>query len=112
MIRAPDEIDRAAHEHRASHCASNGTPRRTSATSESTEFPSQKLSGSSRPRLIIWDADYSESEDRFIAIGPIDRGIVVIVYTEPEEDLIRIIGARLANKREQALYRSHMDRYK
>jgi hypothetical protein len=96
-------------------CASNGTPRRTSATSESTESPSQKLSGSSRPRtdyLEIFDADYSESEDRFIAIGPIDRGIVVIVYTEPEEDLIRIIGARLANKREQALYRSHMDRYK
>jgi uncharacterized DUF497 family protein len=37
---------------------------------------------------------------------------VVVVYTEPEDDLIRIIGARLANKREQALYRSYMDRYK
>jgi uncharacterized DUF497 family protein len=72
-------------------------------------------SGAERRRLIIWrssDADHSESEDRFIAIGPIDRGIVVIVYTEPEEDLIRIIGARLANKREQALYRSHVDRSK
>jgi uncharacterized DUF497 family protein len=37
---------------------------------------------------------------------------VVVVYTEREEALIRIIGARLANKREQALYRSHMDRTK
>jgi uncharacterized DUF497 family protein len=37
---------------------------------------------------------------------------VVVVYTEPEDVLIRIIGARLANKREQALYRSYMDRYK
>ncbi len=62
--------------------------------------------------LEIFDATHSEFEDRFIAIGPIDRGLVVVVYTEPEDDLIRIIGARLANKREQALYRSYMDRYK
>jgi hypothetical protein len=62
--------------------------------------------------LEIFDADHSESEERFIAIGPIDRGIIVIVYTEPEEGLVRIIGARLASKREQAMYHSHMDRYK
>jgi uncharacterized DUF497 family protein len=62
--------------------------------------------------LEIFDAAHSEFEDRFIAIGSIDRGLVVVVYTEPEDDLIRIIGARLANKREQALYRSYMGRYK
>lgn len=62
--------------------------------------------------LEIFDAEHSELEDRFIAIGPIDRGLVVVVYTEPEEDVIRIIGARTANKREQALYRSQMDRIK
>jgi uncharacterized DUF497 family protein len=62
--------------------------------------------------LEIFDVEHSELEDRFIAIGPIDRGLVVVVYTEREEDLIRIIGARLANKREQALYRSYMDQYK
>jgi uncharacterized DUF497 family protein len=60
--------------------------------------------------LEIFDAEHSEFEDRFIAIGPIARGLVVVVYTEPEEDIIRIIGTRLANKREQDLYRSHMDR--
>ncbi len=60
--------------------------------------------------LEIFDAEHSELEDRFIAIGPIARGLVLVVYTEREEDIIRIIGARLANKREQALYRSHMDR--
>ncbi len=32
---------------------------------------------------------------------------MVVVYTEREEDLIRIIGARLANKREQALPLAH-----
>jgi uncharacterized DUF497 family protein len=61
--------------------------------------------------LEIFDAAHSELEDRFIAIGSIDRGLVVVVYTESEDDLIRIIGARLANKRERALYRSTMDRY-
>jgi uncharacterized DUF497 family protein len=37
---------------------------------------------------------------------------VVIVYTEPDEDTIRIIGARWANKREQSLYRSYMEQYR
>ena len=62
--------------------------------------------------LEIFDVEHSEFEDRFIAIGPIDRGLVVVVYTEREEEIIRIIGARFANKREQALYRSHRDHKK
>ena len=59
--------------------------------------------------LEVFDAEHSESEDRFIALGPIDRGVVVVVYTEREENLVRIIGARLANKREQAMHRTYMD---
>ena len=62
--------------------------------------------------LEIFDAEHSEVEDRFIAIGTIKRGIVVVVYTEREEGLIRIIGARMANKREQEFFRSQMDKYK
>lgn len=62
--------------------------------------------------LEIFDAEHSEAEDRFIAVGPIERGIVVVVYTERDEDMIRIIGARLANKREQELFSSHMGRYR
>ena len=72
----------------------------------------QRLFESGADYLEIFDAEHSKLEDRFIAIGPIDRGLVVVVYTEREEDLIRIIGARLANKREQALYRSYLDRYR
>jgi uncharacterized DUF497 family protein len=34
-------------------------------------------------RLDVFDGDHSESEDRFIAIGPIDRGLAVGVYTDP-----------------------------
>jgi len=59
--------------------------------------------------LEIFDSEHSDFEDRFIAIGPIERGLVVIVFTEREEDIIRIIGARWANNREQSLYRSYMD---
>ena len=59
--------------------------------------------------LEIFDSEHSEFEDRFIAIGPVDRGLVVVVYTEREEENVRIIGARMANKREQSLYRSYMD---
>ena len=36
--------------------------------------------------LEIFDSEHSDFEDRFIAIGPISRGLVVVVYTEREED--------------------------
>lgn len=62
--------------------------------------------------LEIFDSEHSDFEDRFIAIGPIGRGLIVVVYTEREEDVTRIIGARLANKNEQSLCRSHMDQYR
>ncbi len=72
-------------------------------------FGSAALFESAVDYLEIFDEDHSEAEDRFIAIGAIERGLVVVVYTEPEEDLVRIIGARMASKREQSLYRSYMD---
>jgi uncharacterized DUF497 family protein len=54
--------------------------------------------------LEIFDDEHSVTEDRFIAIGPIRRGLVLIVWTERDEETIRIISARWATKREQALY--------
>jgi uncharacterized protein len=54
--------------------------------------------------LEIFDVEHSEAEDRFIAIGPIRRGLVLVVWTEREEDTIRIISARWATKRERLLY--------
>jgi uncharacterized DUF497 family protein len=59
--------------------------------------------------LEIFDPDHSEMEDRFISIGPIRRGIVLVVWTERDEDTIRLISARWATQREQALYHQHMD---
>lgn len=44
--------------------------------------------------LEIYDLEHSDVEERFIAIGPIGRGLVLIVFTERTEDTIRIISAR------------------
>ncbi|HYC88000.1 MAG TPA: BrnT family toxin [Thermoanaerobaculia bacterium] len=54
--------------------------------------------------LEIFDDEHSVTEDRFIAIGPIQRGLVLIVWTERDEETIRIISARWATNREQNLY--------
>lgn len=59
--------------------------------------------------LEIFDEVHSEMEDRFIAIGPIARGIVLVVWTERDEEILRIISARWASEREQALYYSYRD---
>lgn len=58
--------------------------------------------------LEIFDEAHSYDEDRFIAIGPISRGIVLVIYTEQEEDIVRIISARFATKREAEMYRSYV----
>jgi uncharacterized protein len=62
--------------------------------------------------LEIADEFHSEREPRFIAVGPIPRGLVLVVWTELTGETIRIISARPATKREQVLYHSHMDRHR
>jgi hypothetical protein len=60
--------------------------------------------------LEIYDAEHSDVEERFIAIGPIRRGLVLVVFTERCEDTIRIISARWASKTERALYVEYMEK--
>jgi uncharacterized DUF497 family protein len=38
--------------------------------------------------LELFDEDHSDEEDRFIAIGPIQRGLVLVVWTERDGDVI------------------------
>jgi uncharacterized DUF497 family protein len=60
--------------------------------------------------LEIFDESHSESEERFIAIGPVTRGIILVVWTFRDDDgPLRIISARWASEHEQALYHSYMD---
>ena len=54
--------------------------------------------------LEIYDEEHSDEEDRFIAIGPIKRGVIVIAYTERDDDVLRIVSARMATKRERQRY--------
>lgn len=51
----------------------------------------------------------SENEDRFIAMGPIESGVVVVVHTESGEVVIRVVRARRATRREVGLHRRSMD---
>lgn len=55
--------------------------------------------------LEMFDEAHSTTEDRFIAIGPIARGMVLVVSTEQDDETTRIISARWATKRERELYR-------
>lgn len=64
----------------------------------------KELFVSSIDYLEIFDDAHSDFEDRFIAIGPISRGLVLIVWTERDGDTIRIISARWATKHELDLY--------
>jgi uncharacterized protein len=59
--------------------------------------------------LEIFDADHTVSEDRFIAVGPISRGVIVVVFTEHVANTIRIISARLATAHEVDHYHQHME---
>lgn len=59
--------------------------------------------------LELFDESHSDVEDRFLAIGPIRRGLVLVVWTERDEDVVRIISARWATNREQALFVRYLE---
>jgi uncharacterized DUF497 family protein len=59
--------------------------------------------------LEIYDQEHSGEEDRFIAIGPVRRSIVLVVYTDRGEDVIRLISARRATSQEARLFWEQME---
>jgi uncharacterized DUF497 family protein len=59
--------------------------------------------------LEIYDVEHSQTEDRFMSIGPIRRGLVLVVWTERSDDVIRIISAWWATKGEEKLYREFLE---
>lgn len=68
----------------------------------------QELLLSEDEHLVIFDEEHSIDEDRFISIGPIRRGLVLVVWTERDADLLRIISARWATPNERRLFHSHL----
>jgi hypothetical protein len=63
-----------------------------------------ELFTSGRDYLEIFDDAHSDLEDRFVAIGPLKRGLVVVVHTIRDDETIRIISARWATSAEHALF--------
>jgi uncharacterized DUF497 family protein len=63
-----------------------------------------KLLSSTADCMEVFDHAHSDEEDRFVAIGPIARGIIVVVFTERDEGTIRIISARAATRGERRRY--------
>jgi len=57
--------------------------------------------------LDIYDEEHSFDEDRFIAVGPIRLGLIVVVYTEREESVIRILSARMATTDERERFEAY-----
>ena len=57
--------------------------------------------------LMIYDPDHSEGERRFLSIGRTASGrLVVVSYTEREQNRVRIINARAASAAEINRYES------
>jgi uncharacterized DUF497 family protein len=64
----------------------------------------QKPSFLIRMPLVGTNYDHSDFEDRYVRIGRIHVGIIIVIYTDRAEDVIRIISVRRANREEQKTY--------
>lgn len=60
------------------------------------------------PVLTALDTRQNYGEDRWIGIGLLRSRAVVVVYTEPNENVIRIISVRKALIHEQKRFEEHL----
>ena len=87
---------------------SSGTHERPRPTSASTasRFEEASSAFADEHGLLLPDPDHSETEDRFILLGLSAniRLLVVVHAFRDEEDVIRIISARKADRKESRHY--------
>jgi uncharacterized DUF497 family protein len=57
--------------------------------------------------LEFYDEGHFQDEDRFIAIGPVDRGVIVVSFAERPDDAIPLFSARMATPRERRQYENY-----
>ncbi len=50
---------------------------------------------------------FEESTELFV--GPIKRGVIVLAYTEPEDDVLRLLSARMATRNERRRYEAYYE---
>lgn len=60
------------------------------------------------PLRISLDERQDYGEDRWVGLGMLDGRFVVVVFTEPDEDTIRIISLRKALPYERKLYQQYL----
>ena len=60
------------------------------------------------PMLVALDEREDYGENRYIGLGLLDGRAVVVVYSEPNEDIIRIISLRKALSQEQRRYDQYL----
>ncbi len=61
------------------------------------------------PMLVNADERHEYGEERWVGIGLMDANrVVVIVFTEPEEDVVRVISMRKATTEERENYEQEL----
>ncbi|MEH2281960.1 MAG: BrnT family toxin [Nostoc sp.] len=60
------------------------------------------------PMLVYLDEREDYGEDRYLGIGLLDGRIVLVIYTEPGEELVRIISLRKALSHERKRYEQYL----
>ncbi len=60
------------------------------------------------PMVVDLDLRENYGEDRWIGIGLLNGRVVVVVYTEPNEQIIRIISLRKALSHERKRYEQYL----
>lgn len=58
--------------------------------------------------LVELDERTDYGEDRWIGIGFLRNGVAVVVWTERQDDVIRIISARRANRYERQRFEEYL----
>ena len=53
------------------------------------------------PMFTVHDTRRAYGEDRIVGIGLLRSGVIVVVYVERRDDIIRLISARKARKHER-----------
>ncbi|MBP7146518.1 MAG: BrnT family toxin [Acidobacteria bacterium] len=51
-----------------------------------------------------FDEEHSDEEDRFVAVGPVARGLIVVVFVDGWDGALRIVSARMATGSERRRY--------
>ena len=60
------------------------------------------------PMVTFLDRRCAYGEERWVGLGILKAIPVVVIFTEPGEDTIRIISARKATRHEESIYRDEI----